>query len=51
VERAFAEYARDVRAGAFPGPEHCYQIDPAAEALIRAARQRTARPVTAAVTA
>jgi len=51
VERAFAEYARDVRAGAFPGPEHCYQIDAADEALIRAARQRTVRPATSAVTA
>jgi len=40
VERAFAEYARDVRAGAFPGAEHCYQIDPADEALIRDARKR-----------
>jgi len=30
----------------FPGPEHCYQIDPADEALIRAARQtRKVRPV------
>src|SRR5206468_3971727 len=40
VERAFREYARDVRAGAFPGPEHCYPIDPADEADIRAVRQR-----------
>src|SRR6267143_1661370 len=38
VERAFSDYARDVRAGAFPGPEHYYQIDPADEAEIRAAR-------------
>jgi hypothetical protein len=38
VEAAFRDYARDVRAGVFPGPEHCYQIDPADEALIRAAR-------------
>jgi len=38
VERAFREYARDVRAGAFPGPEHCYPIDAADEAEIRAAR-------------
>jgi len=38
VERAFSDYARDVRAGAFPGPEHCYPIDPADEAEIRAAR-------------
>jgi len=40
VERAFREYARDVRAGAFPGPEHCYPIDAADEAEIRAVRQR-----------
>jgi len=39
VESAFRDYARDVRSGAFPGPEHCYPIDPADEALIRAARQ------------
>lgn len=38
VERAFREYARDVRAGAFPGPEHCYPIDAADEAAIRTAR-------------
>jgi 3-methyl-2-oxobutanoate hydroxymethyltransferase len=42
VERAFGAYARDVRAGAFPGPEHCYSIDPADEAEIRSARQRPA---------
>jgi 3-methyl-2-oxobutanoate hydroxymethyltransferase len=42
VERAFAEYARDVRAGAFPAPEHCYEIAPADEALIRAARRKRA---------
>jgi len=45
VERAFSEYARDVRASVFPGPEHCYQIDAADEALIRAARQRPAPAV------
>jgi 3-methyl-2-oxobutanoate hydroxymethyltransferase len=45
VESAFRDYARDVRSGAFPSPEHCYQIDPADEALIRAARQtRKVRP-------
>ena len=22
-----AEYAAEVRAGSFPGPEHCYSID------------------------
>ncbi|HYX82582.1 MAG TPA: 3-methyl-2-oxobutanoate hydroxymethyltransferase [Gemmatimonadales bacterium] len=42
VQRAFVDYARDVRAGAFPAPEHCYEIAPADEALIRAARQRPA---------
>ena len=45
VERAFSEYARDVRAGVFPGPEHCYEIDAADEALIRAARQTPAPAV------
>src|SRR5438876_4411614 len=49
VEAAFRDYARDVRAGVFPGPEHCYQIDPADEALIRAARTtRTVRPASRA---
>src|SRR5467141_2830264 len=33
VEGAFRAYARDVRSGAFPAPEHCYPIDPADEAL------------------
>jgi 3-methyl-2-oxobutanoate hydroxymethyltransferase len=27
ITTAFREYADDVRAGRFPGPEHCYQID------------------------
>jgi 3-methyl-2-oxobutanoate hydroxymethyltransferase len=45
VQRAFSEYARDVRAGLFPGPEHCYEIDAADEALIRAARQTPAPAV------
>ena len=44
IERAFGAYARDVRAGAFPGPEHCYPIDPADEAEIRAARLQSAPP-------
>jgi len=39
VEGAFRDYARDVRAGVFPGPEHCYPLDPADEALIRTARK------------
>jgi 3-methyl-2-oxobutanoate hydroxymethyltransferase len=38
VERAFRRYADDVRGGAFPGPEHCYPIDPVHEAEIRRAR-------------
>lgn len=38
VERAFRAYARDVRDGAFPGPEHCYPIERADEAEIRRAR-------------
>ena len=42
VEGAFRTYARDVRCGAFPGPEHCYPIHPADEALIHAARQAPA---------
>src|SRR3989442_6276407 len=44
VEGAFRAYARDVRSGAFPGPEHCYPIDPADEALIHAARRSTPAP-------
>jgi 3-methyl-2-oxobutanoate hydroxymethyltransferase len=45
IEGAFRDYAREVRAGVFPGPEHCYQIDPADEALIREARTtRKTRP-------
>ena len=31
VERAFAEYAADVRCCAFPAPEHCYAPAPAAD--------------------
>lgn len=27
IEQAFGEYAREVRAGAFPAPEHCYRIE------------------------
>ena len=38
VEGAIRAYADDVRAGRFPAPEHCYPIDPAHEAEIRAAR-------------
>lgn len=29
IEAAFRAYASDVRDGSFPGPEHCYPIDPA----------------------
>jgi 3-methyl-2-oxobutanoate hydroxymethyltransferase len=35
ITEAFAAYAADVRAGRFPGPEHCYPIDAAAEADLR----------------
>lgn len=38
IERAAREYASDVRAGRFPGPEHCYPIAPECEAEIRSAR-------------
>jgi len=38
IERAFRAYAEDVRSGQFPGPEHCYSLDPASEAEIRFAR-------------
>ena len=37
TENAFRQYARDVRAGHFPKPEHCYPIDEADAAAIRAA--------------
>lgn len=36
IERAFAEYAADVRSGRFPAVEHSYAIDPAREVEIRA---------------
>jgi len=29
IERAFREYAQDVRGGQFPAPEHCYPLDAA----------------------
>ena len=47
IERAFGAYAADVRAGRFPGPEHCYPIDPAQESEIRQARLRLAQAVEA----
>lgn len=28
VTQAFSQYATDVRGGAFPAPQHCYQLDP-----------------------
>jgi len=37
IERAFRRYAEDVRAGTFPGPEHCYPIDAADAAELRRA--------------
>ena len=48
IERAFGEYAADVRAGRFPGPEHCYPIDAEQEAEIREARLHLAQVVEAA---
>jgi 3-methyl-2-oxobutanoate hydroxymethyltransferase len=36
IERAFAEYAADVRSGCFPGAGHTYAIDQAQDAEIRA---------------
>ena len=36
IERAFAEYAADVRSGCFPGAEHVYAIDQREDAHIRA---------------
>ncbi|HWG54580.1 MAG TPA: 3-methyl-2-oxobutanoate hydroxymethyltransferase [Gemmatimonadaceae bacterium] len=41
IERAIGEYAADVRALRFPGPEHCYSIAPEHEAEIRHARAGT----------
>ncbi len=43
IEQAFRAYAEDVRAGRFPGPEQCYQLDPRDEAEIREARERLSR--------
>ena len=34
VERAFGEYAREVRAGTFPAPEHCYSSVPPAPSRV-----------------
>jgi 3-methyl-2-oxobutanoate hydroxymethyltransferase len=47
VQGAFAAYAADVRAGRFPAPEHCYPIDPADEAELRAARRPSADGIAA----
>lgn len=41
IERAIGAYAADVRAGQFPGPEHCYPIEASEEAAIRARRSAT----------
>jgi 3-methyl-2-oxobutanoate hydroxymethyltransferase len=38
VERAFSDYARDVRDGVFPRPEHWYPADSEAERELREAR-------------
>ena len=42
ITEVFAAYAADVRAGRFPAPEHCYPMDPDAEAEIRGAREAVA---------
>jgi len=39
IGNAVAAYAADVRSGRFPGPEHCYPIDEADAAAIRARRR------------
>ena len=39
IEGALRQYAEDVRAGRFPGPEHCYPLDAVIEAEIREARR------------
>ena len=39
IEGALRQYAEDVRAGRFPGPEHCYPLDAEIEAEIREARR------------
>jgi len=41
TEEAFRAYVADVRAGHFPGPRHCYRLDPSAEAEIRGARRQS----------
>jgi 3-methyl-2-oxobutanoate hydroxymethyltransferase len=38
IPSALAAYAADVRAGRFPGPEHCYPIEPAEAEAIRTRR-------------
>jgi len=42
IEGAFRQYAADVRAGRFPGPEHCYPLDPGIAIQIRGARGQLA---------
>ncbi len=49
IERAIGEYAADVRALRFPGPEHCYQTTPDKEAEIRGAREPRSRATAFAV--
>lgn len=51
IERAIGEYAADVRARRFPGPEHCYDTTPELEAEIRGARKPHASHSFAAVAA
>jgi 3-methyl-2-oxobutanoate hydroxymethyltransferase len=48
IERAIGQYAADVRAERFPGPEHCYPTTPELEAEIRRARRANATSTLAA---
>jgi 3-methyl-2-oxobutanoate hydroxymethyltransferase len=48
VERAFRAYAEDVRAGRFPGPEHCYPASDAGDPSSRAELGEPPAPLAAA---
>jgi 3-methyl-2-oxobutanoate hydroxymethyltransferase len=42
IQSVFAQYAEDVRSGAFPAPEHCYPLDPATADSLRALKLESA---------
>jgi len=42
IQSVFAQYAEDVRSGAFPAPEHCYPLDPATADSLRALQLESA---------